>query len=178
MIKPLLLAPPILFAALATVFYLGMFRGNPDDLPSAFIGKAAPALPALALAGRKGLSDADLRGGSVTIVNFWASWCPPCRAEHPTLQALAAQGLRVAGVNFNDTEVQANQYLDRQGDPFLGVAFDPKGRTAIDWGVTAPPESFIVDGEGTVLFKFIGPMVGSDYEQRFLPALRKALGDG
>ena len=112
------------------------------------------------------------------LLNFWASWCPPCRAEHPTLQALAAQGLRVAGVNFNDTEVQANQYLDRQGDPFLGVAFDPKGRTAIDWGVTAPPESFIVDGEGTVLFKFIGPMVGSDYEQRFLPALRKALGDG
>ena len=168
--------PPLLFVALASVFYLGMFRGNPDDLPSAFIGKAAPSLPATTLAGREPLTDADLRSGEITIVNFWASWCPPCRAEHPVLLDLTKQGLRVAGVNFNDTAEQANQYLDRQGDPFLGVAFDPKGRSAIDWGVTGPPETFIVGGDGTILFKFIGPMVGSDYEQRFLPALRKAIG--
>ena len=174
-VRPLLLLPPLLFVGLALTFYVGMYRGNPDDLPSAFIDKAAPALPAGILPGYPALTDADLRGGEITVVNFWASWCPPCRAEHPTLLKLAADGIRVAGVNFKDTEAQAADYLADEGNPFLGVAFDPQGRSAIDWGVTAPPETFIVGGDGTVLFKFIGPMIGSDYEQRFLPALQAAV---
>ena len=178
MVKPLILLPPLMFAGLALIFAFGMYRGNPDDLPSTFIGQPAPPLPDAALPGRAGLTAADLVGHGVTVVNFWASWCPPCRAEHPTLTALAADGVRVAGVNFKDTAAQAGAYLDENGDPFLGVAFDPKGRSAIDWGVTAPPETFIIGDDGRVLFKFIGPLVGSDYEQRFLPALRAALGKG
>ncbi|MEM9638086.1 MAG: DsbE family thiol:disulfide interchange protein, partial [Pseudomonadota bacterium] len=79
------------------------------------------------------------------------------------------------GVNFKDQEGTASRYLDDDGNPFSAVAFDPQGRTAIDWGVTAPPETFILDAEGTVLFRFAGPLIGSDYEQRFLPALEKAL---
>lgn len=167
--------PPVLFAGLAATFYLGMQRANPDDLPSAFIGKDAPAVPAAGLPGFALLTDADLRGKGVTVVNFWASWCPPCRAEHPTLQAMADDGLRVAGVNFKDAEAQALQYLGEEGNPFFALGFDPKGRTAIDWGVTAPPETFILDADGKVLFRFAGPLVGSDYEQRFLPALKAAL---
>ena len=108
------------------------------------------------------------------LVNFWASWCPPCRAEHPILLDLASQGYRVAGVNFRDTQDQAVEYLTDEGDPFFATGFDLRGRVAIDWGVTAPPETFIVDGDGTVLFRFAGPLVGSDYEQRFLPALQAA----
>jgi len=178
MAKPLLLVPPLVFALLAGLFAFGMYRGNPEDLPSAFIGKTAPRLPVEGLPGRVVLTDADLRGKGVTLVNFWASWCPPCRAEHPTLLALANSGVRVAGVNFKDQAKQAEAYLAENGDPFLGLAFDPKGRSAIDWGVTAPPETFVIGNDGTVLFRFTGPLVGSDYDQRFLPALDAALGKG
>ena len=171
----LVLLPPAIFAALAGLFLGGMLRQNPDELPSAFIGKQAPALPTEGLDGTALLTDADLRGSGVTIVNFWASWCPPCRAEHPVLQDLAAQGFRVAGVNFRDTAEAAGQYLTEQGDPFFATGFDPRGRTSIDWGVTAPPETFIIGGDGTVLFRYAGPLVGSDYEQRFLPALNAAI---
>ncbi len=175
-ISPFMIAPPVLFACLAALFYVGVQRGNPNLLPSVFIGQPAPPVPEKTLAGRTLLTDSDLRGGDVTIVNFWASWCPPCRVEHPTLEAMSASGLRVAGVNFKDDAVQANRYLQDEGDPFFALGFDPKGSSAIDWGVTAPPETFIIDGDGTVLFRFAGPLIGSDYEQRFRPELEKALG--
>jgi cytochrome c biogenesis protein CcmG, thiol:disulfide interchange protein DsbE len=172
----LMLLPPVLFVALAFAFWQGMQRANPQDLPSTFIGQAAPAITAETLGTFAGLTVADLATGQVTVVNFWASWCPPCRAEHPVLMQMAADGLRVVGVNINDQAATAQAYLTEAGNPFLGLAFDPNGRTAIDWGVTAPPETFIVSGDGTVLFRFQGPLVGSDYEQRFLPALTAALG--
>ncbi|UXX82746.1 DsbE family thiol:disulfide interchange protein [Roseovarius pelagicus] len=174
-LSPLMAAPPLIFAGLAALFFVGMQRGDPDALPSVFIGKPAPEVPVGTLELRTPLTDADLRSGEVTVVNFWASWCPPCRAEHPNLHALNEEGVRVAGINFKDTADQANSYLDDSGDPFFAIGFDPQGRAAINWGVTAPPETFIVDGDGTVLFKFIGPLVGSDYEQRFRPELKKAL---
>jgi len=167
--------PPVIFAALAGLFAAGMLRDNADELPSTFVGQQAPPVPIEAVQGTQQITDADLRSGEITIVNFWASWCPPCRAEHPTLLALAGQGYRIAGVNFRDQQAQAVEYLTDEGDPFFATGFDLRGRVAIDWGVTAPPETFIVDGDGTVLFRFIGPLVGSDYEQRFLPELAKAV---
>lgn len=179
MARWLMAVPPLVFAALAATFYVGMQREDARSLPSTFIGKPAPALATAGLPGYPLLADADLRGGEVTVVNFWASWCPPCRAEHPTLLRMSDEGLRVAGVNFKDQENHALTYLQDSGNPFFGLAYDPQGRTAIDWGVTAPPETFIVDGTGTVLFRFQGPLVGSDYEQRFLPELTRALaGEG
>ncbi|MFX0544683.1 DsbE family thiol:disulfide interchange protein [Roseovarius sp. S1116L3] len=174
-ISPLMIAPPVVFAGLAALFFIGMQRGDPDALPSVFIGQPAPPVAEKGLDGRPLLTDADLRSGEVTIVNFWASWCPPCRVEHPKLKALTAEGLRVAGINFKDEASQAQRYLTDDGDPFFASGFDPKGSTAIDWGVTAPPETFIVAGDGTVLFRYAGPLIGSDYEQRFRPALDKAL---
>jgi cytochrome c biogenesis protein CcmG/thiol:disulfide interchange protein DsbE len=88
---------------------------------------------------------------------------------------MQAEGIAIVGVNFKDTESAATKYLRDDGNPFAAVGFDPQGRTAIDWGVTAPPETFIVGADGTVLFRYAGPLVGSDYEQRFLPELTKAL---
>ncbi len=171
----LLALPPLLFAGLAVMFLWGMGRDNPGELPSVFIGREAPPVPPDALAGFPALTDADLRGGQVTVVNFWASWCPPCRAEHPVLKDMAARGIRVAGINMMDDPENAAAYLAEDGNPFFAIGADPKGRNRIEWGVTAPPETFIVNGDGTVAFRFIGPLVGSDYEQRFVPALEKAL---
>jgi cytochrome c biogenesis protein CcmG/thiol:disulfide interchange protein DsbE len=177
MAKWLMVLPPVLFLGLAGMFYVGMQRDNPDDLPSVFLDREAPAVPALALPGIPGLTAADLRSGQVTVVNFWASWCPPCRAEHPVLLDMQARGIRVAGVNMMDDEGAAVAYLEEEGNPFFAVGFDPRGRDRVEWGVTAPPETFIIRGDGTVAFRFIGPLVGTDYEARFVPALEAALAE-
>ena len=175
MLRALLLIPPILFLGLAVLFYTGMGRDNPNDLPSVFLGKPAPAIEQAALPGIPSPVQADLAQGRVVLVNFWASWCPPCRAEHPTLTALAAEGIAVIGVNMMDREGDALAFLAADGNPFSSIAFDPKGRTRLEWGVTAPPETFIVNGKGEVVYRFIGPLVGDDYTQRFRPELDKAL---
>ncbi|MCL4066778.1 DsbE family thiol:disulfide interchange protein [Pseudomonas sp. GX19020] len=173
--KPLYLLPPLAFACLAAVFWFGMQREGQGEIPSTFIGRAAPVLPTTSLPGTPLLTGEDLRKGEVTVVNFWASWCPPCRAEHPVLKAMAADGIRVAGVNIMDKEADATGYLEKDGNPFFAIATDPGGRNRVEWGVSAPPETFIIDGDGTVLFKFTGPLVGTDYESRFVPALAAAL---
>jgi cytochrome c biogenesis protein CcmG/thiol:disulfide interchange protein DsbE len=175
MVKLLLAIPLVLFAGLAAAFYAGMQRGGTGELRSVFIGKPAPVLPETGLPGIPVLTAADLRSGEVTVVNFWASWCPPCRAEHPVLLEMQAQGIRVAGVNMMDKEEDALAYLAEDGNPFFALATDPQGRNRVEWGVTAPPETFIIGGDGTVLFKFVGPLVGTDYEARFKPALEEAL---
>ncbi len=176
MTRALMFLPPLLFLAIAAAFYIGMQRdGGPGMLPSTFIGAPAPALGDQALPGVPLLTAEALRSGEVTLVNFWASWCPPCRAEHPVLMQMQADGLRIAGVNLRDKESQAQKYLSDLGDPYFAQVFDPRGRTAIDWGVTAPPETFIVAGDGTVLYRFQGPLLGTAFETRFMPALEAAL---
>lgn len=177
MAKWLMYLPPVLFVGLAVMFYVGMQRSDPQNLPSVFIDKQAPSLNAGVLPGFPALIDADLRTGKVTVVNFWASWCPPCRAENGTLKALAAEGIHVVGVNMMDRPDDAAAFLTDDGNPFAAIAFDPKGKTRLDWGVTAPPETFILRGDGSVAYKFIGPLVGDDYLQRFRPELDKALAE-
>mgnify|MGYP001404241903 CR=1 FL=1 len=167
--------PPVLFLALALLFWQGMGRSGQGNLPSVFIDRPAPPLPQERLGDYALLADSDLRSGQVTVVNFWASWCPPCRAEHPVLQEMAARGLRVAGVNVTDKQADALAYLSERGNPFFALAADPSGRDRVEWGVSGMPETFIVAGDGTVLFRFAGPLLGTDYEARFLPALEKAL---
>ena len=174
-VSPLMFLPPVIFAAFAGLALGGMLSNDPDALPSTFVGQPAPPVPVEAVDGTTQLTDADLRSGELTIVNFWASWCPPCRAEHPVLMEMAAKGIRVAGVNMMDDDAKALKYLEDEGNPFFAVATDPQGRNRVEWGVTAPPETFIISGSGTVLFKFIGPLVGTDYENRFKPALEAAL---
>lgn len=173
-LKPMMIAPPLVFAAFVALAAFGMMRDSPNGLPSTFIGKPAPGITDVALGDFPSITAADLVDGEISIINFWASWCPPCRAEHPRLLAFQAEGLKVLGVNFKDKESDALSYLADEENPFRLLASDPKGRMAIDWGVSAPPETFIVSGDGTVLFRFVGPLVGSAYEQLFLPALEAA----
>lgn len=174
-VSPLMIAPPLIFAGFVALAGIGMFRNDPNELRSVLIGKPAPAITEVGLEGFDPVTTEVLATGEVTLVNFWASWCPPCHAEHPKLLEMAGEGIPIIGVNFKDQAGPASSYLTEDGNPFLALAFDPQGRTAIDWGVTAPPETFILNAEGIVLFRFAGPLVGSDYEQRFLPAYEKAI---
>lgn len=176
-ISPLMIAPPLIFAAFVGLAFVGMYRENPEGLPSTLVGQMAPGVPERALRNFPQATQDMLAGGEVTLVNFWASWCPPCRAEHPKLLEMEANGIDIVGINFKDTEAAATKYLRDDDNPFIGIGFDPQGRTAIDWGVTAPPETFILDADGKILFRFAGPLIGSDYEQRFLPAMKAAQGN-
>lgn len=159
-IRPLVLLPPVAFAAIAGVFAAGMFRDNPDQLPSTFIDRPAPDLVASQLGDHPSFSSEVFDDGEVKVVNFFASWCPPCRAEHPALMDLAAEGVAVYGVNKSDDTADALAFIDNLGNPYRAITVDANGRQAIDWGVVALPETFILDGEGTVILKFPGPIHG------------------
>jgi cytochrome c biogenesis protein CcmG, thiol:disulfide interchange protein DsbE len=173
--SPLMALPPVLFVGLASLFIFGMNRDAPDDLPSTFVGKKAPHLDVVALEGYSSFDGATLSDGELKLVNFWASWCPPCRAEHPTLMSFADQGLPVYGVTIRDPHDQSIEFLQSHGNPFTGIVADTTMKQAINWGVSAPPETFIVNGDGEILYKFTGPLIGSDLEQRFMPELENAL---
>lgn len=172
--KWLLVVPVVLFSALAGLFAAGMFLGQGDELPSALIGKPAPAVEVQEIENLSLLTDEMLRDGEVKIVNFWASWCAPCRVEHPNLTALAAEGVPIYGVNYKDFDPNARAFLDELGDPYVAVGADPQGFYAIDWGVYGVPETFVVDGEGTIVFRLANPITERELENRLRPALEAA----
>jgi len=162
----LLIAPLALFAGLAAMFATRLSVSDPSQIPSAMIGRAAPdfALPALEGVARDGqavpaLDAAALRAGRRTVVNVFASWCVPCHQEHPLLMRLAAEpGVVIAGVAYKDEPENARRFLGSKGNPFSLIGVDRSGRSAIDWGVYGVPETFIVDGAGTVIYKQVGPL--------------------
>ncbi|WP_179380466.1 DsbE family thiol:disulfide interchange protein [Jannaschia marina] len=170
----LALVPVALFAALGGFFLSGLFRDNPDDLPSAHIGQPAPAIAVTELQGRELLTPEMLTDGEVKLVNFWASWCVPCRVEHPQIEVLS-EVVPVYGINHKDQPANAIRFLDDLGDPYAAIGADP-GRVAIDWGVTGFPETFVVDGEGIVRLRFAGPITVSVMEDTILPAIEAARG--
>jgi cytochrome c biogenesis protein CcmG/thiol:disulfide interchange protein DsbE len=165
--------PPMLFLALAGVFLLGLGRDDPQALPTALAGRDAPALaldPA-PVAMAPPLTDALLRAPGPKLVNFWASWCPPCRAEHPMLSALAQGGLPIHGINFKDDPANAARFLTMLGDPFASQGSDPRGRNAIEWGVSGVPETFLLDGEGRIVLRIQGPITRQVLDRQLRPAL-------
>ena len=172
-IPVLALVPPVLFAGLAGLFYFGMERGGPGELPSARIGQEAPPLTAAQLGTLPTFAVSDLADGEVKLVNFWASWCAPCRAEHPTLTELAEGGLPVYGINYGDNDADALAFLAELGNPFTAVVADPQRRTGIDWGLYGVPETYLVDGSGKILHRIAGPLTQRVLEDRLQPELKK-----
>lgn len=178
------LLPLGVFIILAGLFLLRLFAGDASRLPSALIGRPAPpfALPTIkGLAGTPGLSDKNLREGHVSVVNVFASWCAPCHAEHATLMALArepalkAMGVRLYGLSYKDEPANALKFLDGDGNPYDAIGTDLSGRTAIDFGVYGVPETFIVKGDGTVAYKFVGPLSPQALAATLIPEIEKAM---
>jgi cytochrome c biogenesis protein CcmG, thiol:disulfide interchange protein DsbE len=172
--KLLALLPVAIFGMLAFLFWTGMGKDDTKGLPSAYIGQAAPALTVEPFGATPLLSAEMLNADGVKIVNFWASWCAPCRAEHPNLMALAQMGVPVYGVNYKDKPDNAAGFLDELGNPFKALAADPSGRTGLDWGLYGVPETFIIDGNGRVVFRFPGPVTNEILQTKILPELAKA----
>jgi len=175
-LNPLLILPPALLAAFVGFVAAGNFRENRDDIPTARAGQAAPAVNLDEMPGRTLFTDAMLREGEVTLVNFWASWCPPCRAEHPVLEDLAAEGIPILGVNYRDQPDRADDFLTELGDPYRAVGADPRARMGLDWGVVGLPETFVVDGQGRIVLRYAGPITEEIVERRIRPALAQAAG--
>jgi len=171
--KWLMALPPLLFAALAAMFWIGMQRENPDELPSTFIGRAAPVVQLAPLGDLPVLTDAALRAPGVKLVNFWASWCAPCRAEHPMLERLAAEGVVIHGINYKDEPAKALAFLAELGNPYTSIGADP-GRSGLDWGIYGVPETFIIDGTGKVVYRFPGPITEQELARVIRPELAKA----
>lgn len=168
------------FLGLAALFYVAIFGGDPSEVPSALLGKPVPqfTLPAVTDTGVPGFATEDLLQGEVTVVNVWASWCVPCRQEHPLLEALAREsGAPIFGLNYKDSGDAAQRFLATLGNPFTRVGADRDGRVSIDWGVYGVPETFVVDKEGKIILKHVGAIDPDSLVQKILPAIERARAD-
>lgn len=180
------LLPVLLFFGLIAVFGVSLVRSAntpPDMMPSALLDKPAPHITMPALdAQAQAFTSADLKAGHVSVVNVWASWCVPCRAETPgLLQISALKGVALYGIVYGtnqETPIKARAFLNELGDPYTRIDFDADGRAGMDWGVYGVPETFVVDGKGIVRLRYAGPLVGSALTDIVLPAIEKARRDG
>lgn len=177
----LLVLPAVIFFALAALLYFRLYGGDPAALPSALIGRPAPDQTLPALEGLRnetgpvpGFSRADLTSGEVTLVNVFASWCAPCREEHPTLMKLKESGVRIIGLNYKDDSENARRFLGGLGLPYARVGVDPSGRAGIEWGVYGVPETFVITGDGRIAYKFVGPLSDETAQSVLLPQIEKA----
>jgi cytochrome c biogenesis protein CcmG, thiol:disulfide interchange protein DsbE len=177
-----LLLAPLGVAAAAGVGFYAMLRGmgtgsyDPKGVPSALIGKAPPdfTLPPLEGADRPGLSAADLRGaGRPVLVNFFASWCVPCVIEHPQLMRLARDGVPVFGVAYKDKAEDSLGFIRRHGNPYARLGVDPPGRVAIDWGLYGVPETYLIDKDGIIRWRWAGPLTEDTLRQDLMPLLKR-----
>ncbi|MDE1174883.1 MAG: DsbE family thiol:disulfide interchange protein [Parvibaculaceae bacterium] len=171
------LLPVAIFAGIAILFYAAIFQGDPSVVPSAMIGHPVPqfSLPPVEGLDRPGLASADFGHGTPVIVNVWASWCVPCRAEAPLLDLLRTRtAVPIFGINYKDDPDAARTFLAQLGNPFTRVGADSKGQSSIDWGVYGVPETYVVDGKGRIIYKHVGPIDADLIESEILPTISKA----
>jgi cytochrome c biogenesis protein CcmG/thiol:disulfide interchange protein DsbE len=175
--------PLAIFLLMAGLFAFGL-TGDPSKLPSALIGRAVPQTDFPAIEGlmsngqpAQGFHATDLAKGRVSVVNFWASWCVPCIEEHPLLLTLRERtGVEIYGVNYKDQPDAGRRFIGRYGNPFTAVGTDQTGRSAIEWGVYGMPETFVINGEGKIAYKHVGPISAESLEKQLIPAIAEARG--
>lgn len=173
-ISTLVFIPPLAFAALGALFYFGLSRDDPNQLPSAYLGRAVPELTLEPLGGNTMLTREALTAPGVKLVNFWASWCGPCRVEHPRLVELAASGIPVYGINYKDQPEQGLGFLAELGNPYEAIGADSSGRTGIDWGIYGVPETFVIDSQGRIVARHAGPLTRDIMARIIMPAIEAA----
>jgi len=175
----LFLLPVLIFAVIAGYFLWGLApERDPGNVPTAMIDKPTPTFDLAAVPGLNvpGLATADLAKGEVVMVNFFASWCVPCRAEHPYLTAFVEEtGVPLYGINHRDKPEDAAAWLAELGNPYSRIGADP-GRAAVEWGVTGVPETFVIDGSGRIRYHHRGPLVPEVIERDLVPLLKALRG--
>lgn len=166
--------PVLVFGAIAVYFALGLRPDrDPHLLPSALIDKPSPDFALPALEGDAQVTSAGLRG-HVVVINFFASWCVPCRVEHPLLMRLAEQEhVPLYGIAYKDSVQDTRRILAQLGDPYRSVAVDREGHTGFDYGVYGVPETYVIDKTGRIRKKFVGPLAADVVQNELLPLLRE-----
>lgn len=171
--RALFLIPIVLFVVVCVGLAVGLTR-DPSKRASPLEGRPAPSFDLAPLPSRgadTGLATADLKG-QPSIVNIFASWCAPCRLEHPLLTRLAEDGVTVHGINYKDDPAKAEAFLATLGDPYARVGMDATGRAGIDWGITGVPETFVIDRNGEIVYRYTGPLNAQAIEDTIEPILR------
>jgi cytochrome c biogenesis protein CcmG/thiol:disulfide interchange protein DsbE len=170
----LFILPVLFFLALAGYFALALRPGyDPHALPSAMIDKEAPHFALAGLNGDAGLSRDGLKGGPV-LINFFASWCVPCRVEHPLLMRLSEQDhVPVYGIDYKDKPEDARKLLAQLGDPYRAIGLDSDGRVGLDFGVYGVPETYVLDRTGHIRKRFVGPLTARLVEKELLPLFKE-----
>ena len=167
------LIPLVLFGILAVFLGVGL-KLDPREVPSPLIDKPAPAFKAAALARPEAVIQRSDMLGKVWLLNVWASWCGPCLAEHPVLLAFARESrVPLVGLNYKDQRSDATAWLDKHGNPYLAIATDRDGRAGLDWGVYGVPETFVIDRQGVIRFKQIGPVTEEVMRGKIMPLLKE-----
>jgi cytochrome c biogenesis protein CcmG/thiol:disulfide interchange protein DsbE len=168
-----LFIPLIIFAALAVLFWQGL-KTDPTELDSALIGRPVPDFQLGTVKEPEQLvTREDLKGHKFALINVWATWCGPCRQEHPFLVELAEQGVPIFGVNTKDERELALEWLNEKGDPYEFSIFDPEGKLPLDMGVYGYPETFLIDENGTVLQRKTSVLDERVWREHFLPIIEK-----
>ena len=164
--KNILISPIILFFLILLVFfYLLIIERNPSELPSMLINKKVPAFEAKLLLENKTFIAPDEFRNETTLVNFFATWCKPCFDEHPYLKKLSDEkGLKIIGINYKDDSKRAIKWLKKLGNPYSNVLLDPSATLGIDWGVYGLPETFIVNSNGVIKYRLVGPITKKNYD--------------
>jgi len=165
--KKIFLVPAILFFLLISIFfYLLLIDRDPSELPSMLINKEAPQFKAESLFDEKTTISNTEFGKEIVLVNFFATWCLPCRTEHKFIKKLSNEpGIKLIGINYKDKNEIAKKWLNEMGNPYSKVGVDKNGSIAIDWGLYGIPETYVVDKNGIVQYKYIGPITKKTYKQ-------------
>lgn len=163
--------PVIAFIFISGAFYLTLQSNNLDELPSALLKKSAPKVKLVQLGEKKLPLTTDFESPEIKFVNFWASWCTPCRAEHPMLEQISKLGYPIIGINYKDEPQNALKFLKTLGDPYSKVGSDLSGRAGIDWGLYGVPETFVLDATGKIILRHAGPITSTLFNKKFLPLL-------